>query len=237
MCTVTFFPLKDGFVLTSSRDEQKQRATFPPQFYEINQQNIFFPKDKTAGGTWIASNANSKTVCLLNGAFEKHQRKSSYTKSRGLVLLESISQPNFNDFIEQVDLTGVEPFTLLMIDSHSSLSLTELRWDEHQKHIKIIDITQPHIWSSSTLYDEETRVKRKLWFAQLLNENKAINEKKLFNFHNSKHDKESSNDIVMERPNGLQTVSISQIVHTTTTKSFSYNDLIEDYFLKVLINA
>lgn len=46
MCTVTFYPTQNGFVLTSSRDEQKQRATFPPQFYQLNQEALFFQKIK-----------------------------------------------------------------------------------------------------------------------------------------------------------------------------------------------
>lgn len=99
---------------------------------------------------------------MLNGAFEKHQRKPSYKKSRGLILLESFSYPGFEDFIEQIDLKGVEPFTLLMLDLIPKLQLTELRWDEHQKHIKVIDVTKSHIWSSATLYDNETRKKDKL---------------------------------------------------------------------------
>lgn len=235
MCTVTFYPTQKGFVLTSSRDEQKQRATFPPQFYEFNQEALFFPKDKIAGGTWIASNRKAKTVCLLNGAFEKHQRKPEYKKSRGLILLESFSYPSFEDFIEQIDLKGVEPFTLLMLDLIPKLQLTELRWDEHQKHIKVIDVTKSQIWSSATLYDNETRKKREAWFNKLLLENEVIDEIKLLQFHMSKHDNKSSDDIVMERAHGLQTVSVSQVVQDESVKTFNYNDLIDDYQLNTKI--
>ena len=91
MCTVTFYPNNNEYILTSSRDEVKYRPTLPPKRYNINNQEITFPKDEVAGGTWIATNNNTKTVCLLNGAFERHQRKESYSRSRGLILLESFS--------------------------------------------------------------------------------------------------------------------------------------------------
>lgn len=43
-------------------------------------------------------------------------------------------------------------------------------------------------------------------------ENERLNKDLLLKFHLSKHDKDAFNDIVMERANGLQTVSVSQIV-------------------------
>lgn len=239
MCTVTFFPIKEGFVLTSSRDEQKHRSTIAPQFYNINNNRLFFPKDELAGGSWIASDDKTKTVCLLNGAFQKHQRKSSYRKSRGLIVLDSFSFSTFHDFANEIDLEGIEPFTLLLIDSmFSQLSFIELRWDEHKKHINKIDVTKPHIWSSATLYDEDVRIKREIWFKQLISSNKNIDRERLYKFHLSKHEDEpTETDIVMKRAHGLQTISISQVVSKNDKKEFRYHDLITNQKTEQLLNG
>lgn len=66
-------------------------------------------------------------------------------------------------------------------------------------------------------------------------ENEVIDENKLLQFHMSKHDNKSSDDIVMERAHGLQTVSVSQVVQDDSVKTFNYNDLIDDYQLIVNI--
>jgi|TARA_R110000787_G_C13368980_1_gene440695 transport and Golgi organization protein 2 len=229
MCTVTFYPNNNEYILTSSRDEVKHRPTLAPKKYTIINQEITFPKDETAGGTWIATNNKTKTVCLLNGAFEKHQRKESYTRSRGLVLLESFSYSSIEDFINDINLNGVEPFTLLLFDTKNTLEITELRWDETKKHVSKIDAAQPHIWSSSTLYDKTTREQRKKWFQLLLEKNEHLNKDLLLKFHLSKHDKDAFNDIVMKRANGLQTVSVSQIVmNNSKVANFDYHDLIDN---------
>ena len=56
MCTVTFYPNNNEYILTSNRDEVKHRPTLAPKKYNINNQEITFPKDEVAGGTWIATN-------------------------------------------------------------------------------------------------------------------------------------------------------------------------------------
>lgn len=238
MCTVTFYPtISDGFILTSSRDEKKQRSTDLPQYYTIENKQLFFPKDKLAGGSWIVSDDQRKTVCLLNGAFEKHERKEKYSRSRGLIVLESFSYSSFDEFIKEVNLQGVEPFTLLLIDNNNDLQFTELRWDESKKHVSKVDISKPHIWSSATLYDQPTRLKREAWFKELLTSQQQLSKKELFNFHLSKHDHGSANDIVMERANGLQTVSVSQVINNKKRKEFTYYDLILDQRKEQILNA
>jgi transport and Golgi organization protein 2 len=225
MCTVTFFPIENGYVLTSSRDEKKHRPTLPPQAYSINGEALIFPKDEEAGGTWIVTDKKNRTVCLLNGAFESHIKQIHHTKSRGLIVLESFSYLHFSEFASQVDLLNVEPFTLLLIDNDSALTFTELRWDGIQKHIREIDVTVPKIWSSATLYSKEIRKQRENWFEQLLKTNTKLTAQELLNFHLSKHDNGSINDLVMERENGLQTISVSQIIDNKAKKQFYYKDL------------
>ncbi len=74
MCTVTFIGSKENeFILTSNRDEKILRETERPSIYRINSREVAFPKDKLAGGTWIAMGGSGVVCCLLNGAFELHE--------------------------------------------------------------------------------------------------------------------------------------------------------------------
>ena len=92
MCTVSFVSSNGKVILTSNRDENIIRpSAIEPKHYLINNKNIVFPKDAKAGGTWYAITENANVAILLNGAAEKHQLKSFYRKSRGLILLDIIS--------------------------------------------------------------------------------------------------------------------------------------------------
>lgn len=236
MCTVTFVPTRNGFLLTSSRDEKNIRPTLLPQPYLIDDKKIYFPKDEIAGGTWIATNDNNRTVCLLNGAFENHVKQESYRKSRGLILLESFSFVSINDFVTQVDLQNIEPFTLLLLDTNPNLELIELRWDGLKKNIKNMDVNLPQIWSSATLYNKTIRDKREEWFKKLLSSNEQLTKDVLQKFHFSKKDDDLENDIIMKRENGLQTVSISQIIVENNSKEFRYFDIITNQHHSINVN-
>ena len=70
MCTVTFLPKgKNDYILTSNRDETPTRAALEPKAYSIGSKEIYFPKDPLAGGTWIATDKQRFTLCLLNGGY------------------------------------------------------------------------------------------------------------------------------------------------------------------------
>lgn len=235
MCTVTFVPIQNGFLLTSSRDEKNIRPTLLPQPYLINGHKIYFPKDVVAGGTWIATDDKNRTVCLLNGAFENHVKLEHYRKSRGLIPLESFSFASINDFVTQVDLQNIEPFTLLLLDTNPNLDLIELRWDGVKKYIKNLDVNLPHIWSSATLYNKTIRDKREKWFKKLLSSDEELTKDVLQKFHFSKKDDDLENDIIMKRENGLQTVSISQVIVENNSKEFHYFDIITNQHYSINI--
>ena len=236
MCTVTFVPTRNGFLLTSSRDEKKIRPTIYPKLYFVDGRKIYFPKDEIAGGTWIATDNKHRTVCLLNGAFENHVKLEHYRKSRGLILLESFSFVSINDFVTQVDLQNIEPFTLLLLDTNPNLDLIELRWDGVKKYIKNLDVNLPHIWSSATLYNKTIRDKREEWFKKLLSSDEELTKVVLQQFHFSKKDDDLENDIIMKRENGLQTVSISQVIVENDSKEFRYFDIITNQHHSIKVN-
>jgi uncharacterized protein with NRDE domain len=203
MCTVTYFPLKDEIVLTSNRDEKPNRSA-----QEIHREKgIFYPKDATKNGTWFAVSENGNALILLNGAFENHQRKAEYRKSRGLIVLDLIAEEDILKSLELIDLENIEPFTLVIFQENQ---LAEFRWDGTEKHFKMLDSHLPYIWSSATLYDESAREKRIQIFKKFLEE-ETINEEKIWDFHHQKTD-DLENGITIKRQNTIQTISTTQVI-------------------------
>ena len=233
MCTVSFVKHKEGFSLTSNRDEQKSRPTDPPKIYGEYKQNLIYPKDQKAGGTWIATSDRNITVCLLNGAFSKHKHNPPYAKSRGIVLKERFVYSTNQKFIDSVNLVGVEPFTLLLIDHNDKIDFKVLVWDGKEKYIENVNPNQNRIWASSTLYGETERKNRKIWFKKYIEKTDEPNPEDLLKFHTGSFTSDKENDIVMQRGHDLKTVSVSQINVLPTSKIFIYKDL-EDHKIYTL---
>lgn len=224
MCTVTFLPTPhNNFILTSNRDEQRLRQTDIPKKYVEDGIEMLFPKDKTAGGTWIGISNKKRLVCVLNGAFEKHIRNKIYGKSRGLIAKEILKSDNLLNFINHLNLENVEPFTMVIIDwQQEPYNLNELIWDENQKHFNVLK-NEPKIWSSSTLYSKEIKEIRKNWFKYWV-ENNEFSKENILNFHHSQiGDKEQS--ILMKRLY-VETVSITQVEKNNNRIEMNYEDIV-----------
>jgi hypothetical protein len=225
MCTVTYLKSESGFILTSSRDEKTSRLTVPPHWYEIGHKKLLFPKDLIAGGTWIAQSEEDQSICLLNGAYSTHIKKPNYKKSRGKVVLELFDKGKPEDIWQKMELTGVEPFTILSIQEGVFF---EFRWDETKKFCKEIDANAPQIWSSATLYDLETTKERENWFDSWLKNKETINPANLFDFHTAKHSDDILKNIVLKRPDGIETISITQIINHPSKPKMVYKDFVEN---------
>lgn len=226
MCTVTFLPSDNqSFVLTSNRDEQGSRpAAFLPNFIKINDLEILCPIDAKAKGTWIAT-APHRTVCLLNGAYFPHIPKQQYRQSRGQVVLDSFLFDSSDAFLENYNLTDIEPFTLVMVN-HNPLSLTELIWDGKEKNISKKDISKPAIWSSVTLYSPEIVAQRKIWFEDFLRNTDTNSGEHIVDFHRFGGDGNKENDVLMNRNGKFLTVSITSIAVDKISQKMRYFDLV-----------
>lgn len=226
MCTLSFYPKpteKSGFILTFSRDEAPNRSSI--EVIKDPKRGVIFPKDALHGGSWLAmSEHTGRVTCLLNGAFTLHKRQLPYRKSRGLVLLESFDYALPTDFCEQYDFDNIEPFTLLMLENQSFI---EFRWDGMQRHIKHLSRSIPQMWSSATLYDPSVQSRRKGWFYDFLQENNGfVHQTDLWQFHKTERPDEPENALMMRRPTGVQTVSLTQIIisNQLQTIKFQYNE-------------
>ncbi len=210
MCTVTYLPLgKNDFILTSSRDVpfSREKALHPKKYLEDGVK-LNYPKDGKAGGTWIGTSSKSRLICLLNGGFTYHTSRASYKKSRGIIVKYLLKVDDIRKGLDKIDLEGVEQFTLTIVDWNDTLELIEFVWDGKQKHFKEMP-QEPHIWSSSTLYDESVKQLRKDWFADWQQKHKFTSEN-ILEFHNNAGVGDSNIDVMMDRK-VVGTVSITSI--------------------------
>jgi hypothetical protein len=223
MCTVTFISAGNHFFFTSSRDEQADRpvALFP-EIYEINGSRILFPKDPQGGGSWIAVNESGHAGVILNGAMKAHEANRPYRKSRGLILLDLISQSSPADAFEEADFNGIEPFTVILFENKN---LYSGKWDGQMKWMESLNAKKSHIWSSVTLYNPVVIRKREEWFHVWLSENAYPGSLDIIHFHQKGGDGDPFNDIMMNRNHTLFTNSISSIRLSTESASFRYLDL------------
>lgn len=224
MCTVTYIPTADQFFLTSSRDEQATRSiAIAPASIQLNGATVLFPKDPDAGGTWIAVKENGDTLIILNGAFTKHIPTPPYFKSRGLIVLDIIAHEDPLTYMQKISLENIEPFTLVFF---SRKRLVEFRWDGTDKYIKYLRNNQPYIWSSATLYDDETIRIRENWFKKWLINYPQPTQEDIIQFHLHGGEEDAENGINMNRNNILYTVSISAVCLKNSYSKFQYIDTI-----------
>lgn len=222
MCTLSYVCNNRKIIITSNRDEKVLRpSAIAPKNYLINNKNIFFPKDPKAGGTWFAVTEKGEIIVLLNGAKEKHLPKANYRKSRGIIVLEMGSADNPTDYWSNVDLSDIEPFTIVLIQKNM---LLQFRWDSFEKETTKLDASQNHIWSSATLYDAETRKIRADWFEDFLVQNQALIPKDVFDFHQFKENENKKNGLIIDREY-LKTLSITQAIIDQNHIVLNYLDL------------
>lgn len=226
MCTVTYIPLShDAFILTSNRDETPMRKTIPPQTYAEEGVQITYPKDQLAGGTWIGVSSKNRVICLLNGAFEKHKRKSSYRLSRGVVVKKLLTCDDVLAAIHDFNFIDIEPFTLVSVDWSDGRKATEFVWDGQQKHIKELG-DESYIWSSSPLYDSHMREERHSWFYNFIASHPNISQKDAIAFHQSEQKNDRKNSILMKRL-FVETVSTTSIYKTKNEIELFYIDYLK----------
>ncbi len=223
MCTVTIIPKgKNDFILTSNRDEAPDRISLIPDFYTIDSVNLLFPKDKVAGGTWIGVSDKNRVICVLNGAFVRHERQSKYRLSRGVVAKDLMVTQNVEEAVESYNFNDVEPFTIVIIDWNASLKFYELIWDGTKKYFRQLP-KEPKIWSSSTLYNEEMKSERLDWFETFKTEN-VLSDSTILKFHKTAGNSNNDYGVVMNR-GFVKTTSITQIDKTRDYVSMRFESL------------
>lgn len=227
MCTVTFLPVNGGVILSSNRDEKKERSiALPPKQDKINERLLFYPTDTKANGTWFIVNDKGDAGVLLNGAKIPHEAQLTYRASRGSILPHIFSSENPMNTLKQMNLQGIENFTLIL---YLSKLLFVCRWNGENLSLSQQNELRPHIWSSVTLYNDEMIKQRELWFNHWLHKQTPdlITQDEVIRFHlNGGTD--TSYRFNMNRDNYLLTVSITSIaIHRTAANLYYYDCLNE----------
>jgi uncharacterized protein with NRDE domain len=223
MCTVTYVPVGDKIFLTSSRDERITRATaLPPVVSEYRGKKLLYPTDPKSGGSWIGVNENGHAAVLLNGAFSNHAPAPAYRMSRGRIFLDIISDDQPQVQFENIVLSGIEPFTLILLMREQVL---DLRWDGIQKHLTPLNKSIPHIWSSATLYDAAATKERQNWFNDFLMNLAKPSEHEILQFHLSGGDENPRHSLVMQRDGVYATASVTRLTITPASACMYYRDL------------
>jgi Transport and Golgi organisation 2 len=222
MCTVSYIPTNNGYVLTSNRDEHFSRPHAElPNKKQYQEEGIWYPKDGGAGGSWIALKQDGNSAVLLNGAFEKHIKEAKYRKSRGLIFLSIIKQDNLLHGFTTEKLDGIEPFTLIV---KNAKGLFECNWDGKNKHLQEKDRSLAHIWSSCTLYNQEVRLKRGSYFSNWFINNSIPSVAQIVEMHQSSPFPNNAENFMMQRSDGISTVSITCIKVDSEQSEINYLD-------------
>ena len=216
MCTVSYIPQVKGYLLTSNRDEDPGRATKSAEKFNLpNGLKVIAPRDELKGGTWIVIDEKGRSACLVNGAFDRHKRQLTYKKSRGLLAFEALEARNFNNFMEQAELVGMEPFTLLLLEPGS---LFKMAWDGLRKYYWELPATTAHLWSSPTLYSTKEHADKERYFKNSV-KLKGTSGESLLQIHG----RDSDSPFILKKPQ-VCTVSITQLAHNGREASLLYHD-------------
>ena len=227
MCTVVFIPKGDRYFFASLRDESPSRPkAVVPDIYKDGDAVVLSPVDAMAGGTWLGVTASGSVIILLNGGFEKHERKTNYRKSRGLIVAELLASNLPVGDWHLMDMHGIEPYTLVVWNEGN---LFQLVWDGEHKHGVLLKSNQPFIWSSSTLYDQQARTHRSELFQQWIGMNTPVSSLSVFNFFKSHT--ESENGFLMNRNEQTKTLSYTFIeLQTDDSAEMQYHDFLSDTY-------
>lgn len=235
MCTVSFYKDKEKTIITSNRDEHISRPNaLAPSEYVINGTKLIFPQDPLGGGSWFVVSEYGNVYVLLNGAEKKHVPEYPYRKSRGTVLLEIASASNLDEVWHTIDLNRIEPFTAVCFFKNR---LYQSRWNGMKKSVVELDVNQPHIWSSSTLYSAEIIAKREKWFNSfLISKSNILNEEDLISFHTVTKIEDFENGLIINRNQQLLTKNVTQFICTGYDfKQLLHFDLVQNTKSEIII--
>jgi hypothetical protein len=115
MCTLTWAPEREGYLVAFNRDERRLRPRAqPPRIGEQHGVRFIAPIDPEGGGTWIGVNVYGITLCLLN----RYDAVTAPAQpiSRGRLVADLLALAVLGEVTERIpraDLGRYRPFTLV----------------------------------------------------------------------------------------------------------------------------
>lgn len=221
MCTFTYLPLSEGFVVTHNRDEAVFRQSWQPACWQTPYGVAKYSREGHGAGTWMGCRTDGWVVGLLNGAKVPHERTPPYPYSRGLIITRMLEGKNPYQTLQAMNLQGLEPFTLLIV--HESQRI-EGWWNGETWEEQTLP-NLPFIRASVPLYSPEQQALRVHWFQSYL-EKQIPSPGSIWDFHHQSHSEEKANDLVMERLGILKTISVTQANWDNKDMAFAFHDLL-----------
>jgi Transport and Golgi organisation 2 len=144
MCSVSFVPRNDGFILAMNRDELISRGTaLPPEIQPRGSLDVLCPRE-AGGGTWIGINSAGMAFSLLNWHSQPDRRGGDLI-SRGEVvraLLSARTSASAASLLRRLPVGRMNPFRLTVISlpegslhewrsGGESLEFGSLPWARH----------------------------------------------------------------------------------------------------------
>ena len=149
MCSVTFWPQREGYLLGMNRDERLTRvAALPPIRVVVGGGTVIHPREPT-GGTWITLNDHGVVIALINW-YSIPARAPQPAASRGdvvLALRRCLTVDEAEARLRAQSLSHTNPFRLIGI-FEAERRICEWRWNL-QARARIDQEWAPRQWLSS----------------------------------------------------------------------------------------
>lgn len=209
MCTLSWKPTDNGYVLRFNRDEQRSRKpATAPTHRQRNNISFLAPTDAERGGTWMLVNAHGLSICLLNHYPEALPVKTSNMESRGNLLLNLADCENISEVIKRcasISLISYPPFQLVAIDVTGGMQLT---WDGHSHTTSALNKKGVMLSSSSFRPNAIINTRHKI-FNRIVGDISSVSVEQLEAFHYQR-DADTASSVRMSRPDAC-THNISRI--------------------------
>ena len=154
MCTLSFVPTEDGYLVGMNRDELFSRPSgLPPKIFKKGAMEMVYPREPS-GGTWIACNNQGNLLALLNWNGSDSRNFGEKRRTRGLVIPELAREVDLlatDSNFRRMDLHGMFPFRLVGFFRGES-TISEWRWDGVARLKLAFSWARKH-WFSSSLSD------------------------------------------------------------------------------------
>ena len=224
MCTLTFVPTEDGYLVGMNRDELLTRSqALPPKIFEKSGMEMVYPREPS-GGTWTACNSQGNLLALLNWNGGESPCRGEKLKTRGLVIPELVGEPDLpstDSHFRQMSLDGLFPFRLIGVFRAERI-INEWRWDGTAKQKLEFSWARKH-WFSSSLLDSLAEKERGRACEAMAGEPAAGSNSWLRRLHRSHVPGPGPFSVCVHRQDAA-TVSYTEVRCSRTQTSMDYLD-------------
>lgn len=223
VCTLTWKPLDDGYVLFFNRDEQRSRPlAHPPAIHVRDGIRFIAPLDPQGGGSWLLANEYGLAVALLNHYPPAPHPAPRIRTSRGALVMAAAACANVNDALACIEtqcLKSHMPFQCVAMNANAAHVVT---WNGRT-------LTRSHLQgngamlTSSSSQPKTTLRARQALMQRLLGTVDSANPSQIETFHAYFDNLHPARGVNMARVDAC-THSISRVRVTTHETTFDYLD-------------